>query len=146
MFESSRLPAVVFAAGMVAVAGSVEANDARNRNSLTALFSGTTVYTSDLADYHPRDDVWKFRTDGTVVASYTVMTSVPGLKPHYEYGSDRGRWAIEGEAICIRWEKQFGGSRHCYRIKVLQVGEFERRRYRATDVAGNGRWDFTAAR
>lgn len=146
MLESRGVLTAALAVGMVAVAGSAEANDARNRNSLTALFSGSTVYTSDLADYHPRDDVWQFGTDGTVIANYAVVTSVQGLKPYHEYGSDRGRWAIEGEAICIRWEKQFGGNRKCYRVKALEVGEFERRRFRATDVAGNDRWDFTVAR
>lgn len=83
-----------------------------------------------------RFEIWKFRPNGTVSGSFS-QTDAGSLAYTHE-GNDRGRWAVEGNALCVTWSKWDDGRKRCY---VLDPQG--RDKYRAREVGGNETWTAT---
>lgn len=62
----------------------------------------------------PRYEIWRFNTDGTVTGNFSQTDA--GTVAYTREGSDRGKWAIEGNAVCVTWSKWDDGRKQCYTI------------------------------
>ncbi|MDJ0948118.1 MAG: serine/threonine-protein kinase [Alphaproteobacteria bacterium] len=82
--------------------------------ALRALFAGATVYATTRSSHPVRRDVWRFASDGSVAGTYSEAAE-SWVMPETE-GTDRGRWWVEGERLCLQWSDWDDGQRHCYRV------------------------------
>ena len=83
-----------------------------------------------------RYEIWKFNPDGTLSGTFS-QTDAGSLALTRE-GNDRGRWAIEGNALCVTWKSWDEGRKRCYLLTPQG-----RNKYRARDAAGTESWSAT---
>lgn len=83
-----------------------------------------------------RFEIWKFNPDGTVSGTFSQTDA--GTIAYTHEGNDRGRWSIEGNALCVTWSKWDDARKQCYLLDPKG-----RNKYRARTVGSNVTFDAT---
>ena len=84
----------------------------------------------------PRYEIWRFNSDGTITGTFSQTDA--GTVAYTHEGNDRGRWAIEGNAVCVTWRKWDEGRKQCYSIAPQG-----RNNYMARNTADGVSWKAT---
>lgn len=88
-------------------AGSAGAAETVTGDELRSAVAGKLVHVSTPLGTVPVN----FRSDGTMTGRSQ------GLAAYAFATSDRGRWWINGDKLCQRWEQWFGQATHCFAMR-----------------------------
>lgn len=83
-----------------------------------------------------RFEIWRFSANGTITGSFSQQDA--GSVAYTREGNDNGRWAIEGNAVCVTWKSWQQGKKSCFVLEPLG-----RNKYRARPVGGGATWTAT---
>ena len=91
---------------------------------LRSVMDGAEVFRDFPSQTGTRNERWKFSRNGTVSGRYqqTHMANEQS-EVIVDQGRDVGRWSVNGNTLCVQWQKWADGRRRCYTI-VEKDGHF----------------------
>ena len=114
-----RVVAFAFIALTGIVAAAADDGRALNGQEIKDTISGRRIYLHMPLGEFPL----YYRTDGVVDGSGQAMGLGRLMQP-----TDSGKWWIEKDALCQRWQKWYSGRQYCFAIRSISPGRIFWRR------------------
>lgn len=108
MFKATLLTAAMIAT-LVVGAGKADAATALSGDALRNAISGKTVFLKISGFELPI----QYSSRGTMKGS---MGTVAAALARGDGSSDRGKWWVDGEQLCQKWNVWMAGQTHCYKL------------------------------